>query len=266
MDIATIIGLLMGVALLLGAALAGGAALESFINFPALMIVVGGSLSAVLVSFPLSTVLGMFGIIKKCFTSSLPAVPEVVQQFRELATIARLDGLLAVESRLEEIRYPFLQRGMEMVVSGSEEVELRRDLEIEIACIEQRHANGKRILEGFASAALAFGLIGTLIGLVQMLQSLDDPSRIGVGMATALIATLYGALIAHLICLPMAGKLENRSEEEVLICELMLTGMVAILQGQGPRTVAERLHVFMSASKRPREIPRAQLSTGQVVS
>lgn len=266
MDIATVIGLIMGFALVAGSVLAGGSELEAFINIPALMIVVGGSISAILITFPLSAVLGMFGVIKKCFTSSLPAVPEVIEQFRELAIVARLDGLLALEKRIDETRFPFMKRGLELVVDGVEESTLQHELELEIACIELRHAHGKKIMEGFAAAALAFGLIGTLIGVVQMLQTLDDPSRLGVGMAMAFITTLYGALIAHLICLPMAGKLENRSGEEVLICELMLTGMVAIIQGQGPRTVVERLHVFVSASKRPREITRTQVSTGSIVS
>jgi chemotaxis protein MotA len=266
MDIATVIGLFLGVALLAGSVLAGGGGLEAFINFPAMMIVVGGSLSAVLVSFPMSTVLGMFGVIGKCFTSALPSLREVIEQFRELATTARLDGLLALERRSEEFRHAFLKRGLEMVVDGTDEDDLRRSLDFEIACIEQRHASGRKILECAASAALAFGLIGTLIGLVQMLQALDDPGRIGLGMATALMATLYGALVAHLVCLPMAAKLENRSDEEILTCQAMLTGMIAIVQGQGPRTVAERLQVYLSASKRPHEASRPLATTGTVAS
>jgi chemotaxis protein MotA len=253
MDIATIIGLLLGTALVVGSVLIGGGGLGPFCDIPSIMIVVGGSFSALLINFPLSTVLGTFGVVKKCFTSTLPSVPEVIEQFRELATIARRDGLLALEERLEEIQFPFLKRGLEMVVGGVEETDLKSDLEIEISYIEQRHQNGKKILDSTAAAAPAFGMIGTLIGLVQMLRTLDDPSQIGGGMAVALLTTLYGALIANLFCLPLAGKLESRSNEEVMTCELMLTGMVALVQGQAPRTVVERLHAFLSASKRPQD-------------
>ena len=124
-------------------------------------------------------------------------------------------------------------------------------LETEVSYIEQRHQTGKRILESMAAAAPAFGMIGTLIGLVQMLRELDDPSQIGVGMATALLTTLYGALIANLFCVPLAGKLENRSQEEVTIRELMISGLIALVEGPPPRAIEERLHAFLSPSSRP---------------
>ena len=250
MDIATIIGLLLGTSLVIGSIMIGGGGLGPFLNVPSLMITVGGSFSALLINFPLKTVLGVFGVVKKCFTTQLPSTAVTIEKFSELATVARRDGLLALEVELDEIKDPFLNRGLEMVIGGSSREEITTILETELNYIEQRHQMGKKILDALGSAAPAFGMVGTLIGLVQMLRMLDDPSQIGIGMATALLTTLYGALIANLFCLPLAGKLEARSQEEVMIRELMISGLQSLVDGLPPRAVKERLMAFLSASKR----------------
>lgn len=252
MDIATIIGLVLGTALVLGSiAMGGGGGLTPFINIPSMMITIGGSFAAVLINFPLPKVLGLFGVVKNCFTHKLPTPMDVVDEFKEYATVVRRDGILALEKNMEEINDPFMKRGLEMVVGGNSREDIQHVLEIEIAYIEQRHQSGKKLMEAIACAAPAFGMIGTLIGLVQMLRTLDDPSQIGGGMATALLTTLYGALIANLFCIPLAGKLETRSGEELLIRELMTTGMVALVDGQTPRALEERLLAFISPNHRP---------------
>ena len=250
MDIATIVGLLLGSALVIGSIFLGGD-LGPFINIPSMMITIGGSFSALLINFPLKTVLGSLKVVKKCFTNQLPDKNESIEQFANLATIARRDGLIALEPELEKMNDEFMIRGLEMVIGGVSKEEVVSVLEIEIDCIEQRHLTGKKIVDATGSAAPAFGMIGTLIGLVQMLRSLDDPSQIGVGMATALLTTLYGALIANLFCLPLSGKLEARSQEEVLLRNLMLSGLISLVDGHPPRAVRERLVAFVSASNRP---------------
>ena len=253
MDIATIVGLLLGIGLVLSAILMGGGGIGPFINIPSLMITIGGSIAALLINFPLRSVLSVFSVVKNCFTVKLPSPVTVINQFKELATVARRDGLLALENQLPEIEDQFMVRGLEMVIGGTSKEDVQNVLETEVSYVAERHKTGKKILDATAAAAPAFGMVGTLIGLVQMLRTLDDPSQIGVGMATALLTTLYGALAANLFCIPLAGKLESRNTEEVMIRELMIAGMVALIEGQPPRALQERLVAFLSPSERPEE-------------
>lgn len=250
MDIATLIGLILGVGLVIGSIALGGP-LGPFIDVPSLMITVGGSFAALLMNFPLKHVLGVFSVIRKVFLASLPSTQQVIEEFKEFATVARRDGLLALESSVDGTNDPFLKRGLEMVIGGSSREEITILLETEVNYIEQRHQNGKKILDATAAAAPAFGMIGTLIGLVQMLRTLDDPSKIGLGMAVALLTTLYGAFIANAICIPLAGKLENRSQEEVMIRELMISGLASLVEGLPPRVLEERLMSFLAPKNRP---------------
>lgn len=253
MDIATVVGLILGIGLVIGSIFIGGGGLGPFINIPSLMITVGGAFAAILINFPLKNVLGAVSVIKKCFLHSLPQPSEVIEQFKEFGAVVRKDGILALEQQVEDIKDPFLKRGLEMVVSGISKEEIEKLLEVEVAAIEQRHQTGKKIVDATAAAAPAFGMIGTLIGLVQMLRSLDDPSQIGVGMATALLTTLYGALVANLVCIPLAGKLETRSAEEVNVRELMTTGLVSLVDGKTPRVIEDRLQSYIPPKMRAKE-------------
>jgi len=252
LDIATIVGLILGIGLVVGSILIGGS-LMPFVNVPSLMITVGGSISAILINFPLNKCLSLFGVLKNVFMYPLPTATECINQFKDFATVVRKDGILALEQSLESVDDKFLKRGTEMVIAGTSKEEIQETLEIEVLYIEQRHQTGKKIVDAIAAAAPAFGMIGTLIGLVQMLRNLDDPSQIGVGMATALLTTLYGALIANMFCLPLAGKLETRSQEEVLIRELMIVGLVGLVEGQTPRNLQDKLVAFVSPSSRETE-------------
>jgi len=251
MDVATVVGLIMGIALVLGSIAIGGGGVSPFFNIPSLMITVGGSAAALLINFPLKNVLSVFGVVKNCFMTSLPSSTAIIEKFKDLAGVVRSQGMLALEEELPNVDDDFLKRGLELVIGGSSKEVVQYVLETEVTYIEQRHQTGKKILESTAAAAPAFGMIGTLIGLVQMLRELDDPSQIGVGMATALLTTLYGALIANLFCIPLSGKLENRSQEEVMVRELMISGLTALVEGQAPRAIEERLHAFLSPSSRP---------------
>ena len=251
-DVATVVGLILGSGLVVGSILFSGS-LTPFVNVPSLMITVGGSIAAVLITFPLKKCLSVFGVVRNCFMYPLPTETECIKQFKEFATIVRRDGILALEQRIEDVDDSFLKRGAEMVIAGNSREDIQSMLEIEVMYIEQRHQSGKKIVTAIASAAPAFGMIGTLIGLVQMLRSLEDPSQIGVGMATALLTTLYGAVIANLFCIPLAGKLETRSQEEVLIRELMIVGLLGLVEGQTPRNLEDRLVAFVSPAKRESE-------------
>lgn len=224
-----------------------------FINIPSLMITVGGSFAALLINFPLGSVLGLANIIKKCFLKKLMTPPEIVELFKEMSTVARKDGLLALEEKIADISDDFLKRGLEMVVGGTSKEEIESILETELSYIDERHKEGKKILDSLGAAAPAFGMVGTLIGLVQMLRTLDDPSQIGGGMATALLTTLYGAVVANLFCIPLAGKLEARNKEELMVRELMLSGLIGLVEGQAPRALQGRLTSFLSPKARPSE-------------
>ena len=251
MDIATIIGLLAGFGLIFASiAMGGGSGLSAFIDVPSLMITVGGSCAALLINFPLKVCLRSLSVIKKCFITKLPESEELIIKFKQLATIIRKEGLLALESELETIDDDFLKRGLEIVIGGADEAHVANVLETELSAIEARHQVGKKIVESTGAAAPAFGMIGTLVGLVQMLQSLDDPSKIGGGMATALLTTLYGAIIANVACIPLAGKLETRSQDEVACRELMITGITAIAKGLAPPAVEDALISYLSPKSR----------------
>lgn len=253
MDIATIIGLILGIGLVLSSIALGGGGLMPFVNIPSLMITVGGAFSALLINFPLRSVLGVVGILKHCFLTKLPSPQDTIDQFGELGAVARRDGLLAMENNLADISDKFMVRGLEMVIGGSSKEDIQAILETEVSYLEERHVTGKKILDAMGAAAPAFGMIGTLIGLVQMLRTLDDPSQIGGGMATALLTTLYGAVTANMFCIPLAGKLEQRNKEEMMIRELMIMGIISLLEGQTPRVIQERLQAFVSPRDRAQE-------------
>ena len=255
MDIATIGGLIFAIALVIGSILLGGG-LGAFVDVPSMMIVFGGSLASIFVTFPLKKALGTATVVKNCFMFKLPAANEVIAQFSEFATTARRDGLLALEGAVEAIEDPFLKRGLEQVVGGTSADDLAASLDLEVEQIGSRHTSGKKIIDSIAAAAPAFGMIGTLIGLVQMLNNLSDPSQIGSGMAVALLTTLYGAVIANMFCIPLAGKLESRASEETMIRELMITGLVSLIEGHAPRAVEERLQSFLAPKARVDSSPQ----------
>lgn len=257
MDIATLIGLVLGIGLILTSIAMGGGGLGPFINIPSIMITVGGAFSALLINFPLKNVIGLVGVIKNCFLTKISDSKEVIKKFEELAATARRDGLLAIEESVESIEDDFMRRGLEMVIGGSDRPEVQHVMETEIGYISERHTSGKQIVDALGAAAPAFGMIGTLIGLVQMLRTLDDPSQIGGGMATALLTTLYGAVVANLFCIPLAGKLEQRNNQEMMIRELILMGVLALIDGQTPRVVQERLVAFLPPKDRKAQAEEA---------
>ena len=173
-----------------------------------------------------------------------------IERIVNLAKLARSEGILAIENQLEDVKDPFLSKGLQLVVDGTDPEALRNILTTELDFMRARHGEGKKVLDAMGAFAPAFGMVGALIGLIQMLQDLDDPSKIGGGMAVALLTTFYGALAANLFFLPMAGKLDSRSKEECLMKEMLIEGIGAIQSGDNPRLIQEKLKSFLPPAQR----------------
>ena len=249
MDIATIVGLVAGFGLVIVAIVSGGGA-GMFFNIPSLMITVGGMVSATLIHFSLGTVMRIFSIAKNTLFNQLESEQETTQRMVDYAAINRRDGTLALEQQLQKAQDPFLIKAIQMLIDGQEEDAIEQQLAIEVQYLQERHETGKKVLEFMGASAPAFGMIGTLIGLIQMLRNLSSPDSIGTGMATALITTFYGALMANLLFLPLAGKLALRSKKETVQKEMVIQGLLAIARGESPTAVRERMQVFVSAKQR----------------
>jgi len=249
MDIATIIGVLLGLVVIVGA-IAVGAGARTFINLPSLAITIGGMLCATLIHFSLSQFLGIFSVVKKTIVAKVPSQSELIQKMVNYAAINRRDGALALEQEISKLSDPFFIKGLQMLVDGQETEAIRDVMSLETQNLQDRHSTGKKILEFMGAAAPAFGMIGTLIGLIQMLSDLTDPSGIGSGMATALITTFYGAFAANLIFIPLSGKLGIYSKAETTAMEMIAEGVCAIAQGESPTAIREKMQAFISHSSR----------------
>jgi len=249
MDIATIIGLLAGFSCVV-VPVAMGADPRMFVHVPSMAIVVGGMLCSTLIHFSLGQFLRIVAVVKKTLAYRLPGENELIQKMVNYSAINRRDGALALERQIPDAGDEFLVKGLQMVIDGQSEDSIEKQLYMEIQYLQERHADGKKILEFMGASAPAFGMIGTLIGLVQMLGKLDDPSKIGEGMATALITTFYGAFLANLLFLPMAGKLGLRSRRETLLREMIVEGLLGIVRGESPTGVREKMQAFVSERNR----------------
>lgn len=249
MDLTTILGIIAGMVLLIGA-IATQEGSTFFVSISSVMIVFGGTLGATLINFPLKDVLTVFKVMSKIFTHTQISYNDTIDRLVRLAEKARREGILAIEREIEDLDDDFLRGGVQYAVDGTEPDTIRAIMESELQSLRDRHKLGQGIFIAMGTYAPAFGMIGTLIGLIQMLQSLDDPTKIGIGMATALVTTFYGAVAANLFFLPAAGKLSNRSKEETVQKELVLEGILAIQSGDNPRIVREKLLTFLSPAYR----------------
>lgn len=249
MDIATVIGIVAGFGLILVSIILGGS-LDTFINVPAGVIVIGGTISATLINYPLSDVIGILGPIRNAFVNQDTNPQGLIKTLTEFATIARREGILALETHANEAEDEFLGKSIQLAIDGTAPELIRDILTTEVAFMEDRHSRGQSILNAMGASAPAFGMIGTLIGLVQMLAGMEDPSSIGLGMAVALLTTLYGAILANVVFLPTAGKLKVRTAAELLVKEITIEGILSIQSGDNPRVVEQKLKAFIAPELR----------------
>lgn len=250
MDLGTILGILMGFALI-GWAIFSGGSLDAFLDPASVVIVIGGATAATMVSIPLLRLKKFVPVLTKALKHKSESVEKLIADLVSYAEVARRDGILSLESMTKDIDDPFIVRGIQMAVDGTDPELIEQIMTTELENVMERHDDGKGIFDSLGKYAPAFGMIGTLIGLVAMLSNMEDPSKIGTGMAVALLTTLYGAIFANLVFLPLGEKLSKRSGEEVLHKTIIIKGVMAIQSGDNPRIVEQKLRTFLPPSARP---------------
>jgi len=249
MDIATIVGLAAGAIIFSLVAILGGNVII-FVSVQSALVVLGGTLAGVMISYTFSDLKNIPNLLRVSLQDDKIESDHIIENLVNFAEKARREGLLALEDDAAEMDDEFLKKGVQLIVDGTDPELVRNILETKLTFLQERHAKGRGIFATMGQLAPAFGMIGTLIGLVQMLSQLDDPTQLGSGMAVALITTLYGALMANWIFIPLAKNLEARSAHEVLIKEVIIEGILSIQAGENPRIVKEKLHAFLSEGEK----------------
>jgi len=246
-DIATIIGILLAFGLVVSAI---GGGISSFIDPPSMLIVIGGTVGVLLVGYPLKTALSVIGVVMKTFMYKVDTGSDVIAKLVELAQTVRKDGILALESEVTNIDNKFMAKGLQMAIDGQEPRVIEDILTMEMDKIAERHSVGSDMFTALGTYAPSMGMIGTLVGLVLMLQNMSDPSSIGPSMSIALLTTFYGALMANILFLPMSGKLKNRSKQEMLVHEIILVGVQSLVVGENPRIMEQKLLGYLPPKDR----------------
>ena len=247
MDIGSIIGLVLASALILAGM---ASSLAAFISYESMLIVIGGTLGATMVFYPLENILGIGGVVRQVFFPQTSSPSSLIATIIDFAGRARREGILSLQNVGNETDDSFLVNGLNLVVDGIEEGVIEDIMTNEIDFLEERHKSGADIFATMGALSPAFGMIGTLIGLVLMLQNLEDTSAIGPAMAIALITTFYGALMANLVFIPFSGKLRLRSGKEILLRRMTLEGVMAIAAGNNPRVVEQKLNSYLAPKLR----------------
>ncbi|MBE2974540.1 flagellar motor protein MotP [Priestia megaterium] len=257
-DMLTPIGILIGISMVVFGVISSGgiSGFLAFIDVPSILIVLGGVFGTLCVSFPLKQLKNMGRVGKQAFQSKEINVEEIVGTFVHLSEKARREGLLSLEAELEQIDDSFVKKGILLAIDGVEPEMIRELLEAEIAAVEERHARGRSMFEKAGDYAPAWGMIGTLVGLVLMLKSLNTPSSLGPNMAIALLTTFYGALLSNLFFQPIAAKLAGKTEHELFVKEVIIEGVIGLQAGQNSRFVQAKLKVFALVEKRKLEEKR----------
>lgn len=244
MDIGTIGGILLGFGLIFTSLAMGESGIAAFFNVPGILIVFGGTIASTFIMFPMNSVLKTFKVAMNAFSIKLKSPQDTIKRFVDLSVKVRKHSVLALEK--EQFDDKFLGKGIRLMTDGSKIGIIRNILTTELSLLKERHCTGQEIFEQMGSLAPAFGMIGTLIGLVQMLRTLSEPSAIGPAMAVALLTTFYGAVVANLFFIPIAKKLEQRSKEESLVKELIIEGIISLSSQDNPMVVKDKLEVFLA--------------------
>ncbi|AIF43176.1 flagellar motor protein MotP [Virgibacillus sp. SK37] len=254
-DILTPIGITLGFIMIMLAIMSKGgtAGASLFLDISSIFIVIGGLIASMLINFKMEQIKLTNKIISEAFHKNDLKLPELIRLFIRLSERARREGLLALENELEEVEDTFIRKGILLAVDGIEPEVIKDIMNAEITAMEDRHYRGRTLVEKAGEYAPAWGMIGTLVGLVLMLNNLQDPTALGPSMAVALLTTLYGTVLANLVFVPMASKLETKTEEEVFIKQIIIEGVIGVQSGQNPRILEEKLSAFLSNDVKDRQ-------------
>jgi len=252
MDIASIIGLLACLALMIFGMVFGKsfATVGSFLHAPSALITFGGALCCIMASYSMPSFVGGLKSIGLIFKTSAMNVPEIIQKIIDLSNVARKEGLLSLEEAASDIDDEFLKKGILLIVDGTDPELVRAIMETELVSVEGRHKEKIGFWENLGAMGPAWGMIGTLIGLILMLKDLSDLAAVGPNMATALITTFYGSVLANWICAPVATKLKGKNDEEMMMKEIEIEGLLSIQAGENPRVIEEKLKSFLAPADR----------------
>lgn len=254
MDIATLVGLILAVVGIVGGNILEGGNPAALINIPGFMIVVVGTLGAVMISQPLSVMIGLPKFILKAFMGGQKHDSAAsVDLFVTMADKARREGLLALEGDVGNIHDPFTRKGVQLMIDGTDPELLREIMEIEAESMKHRHENNFAALEFMGGIAPTIGVLGAVMGLMGVMSHLDEPDHIGPGIATAFVATFYGVFTANVLWLPLAGKLKSNSKTELHALNVVIEGLMSIQSGDNPRIVREKLEGFLEPKERARK-------------
>lgn len=251
MDVTSVLGIVAGfAAVIISILIDKGSDITIFVNLPSVFITIGGAAFATIASYPIKTLKTMGTVLKKAFTAGAEIdLQKDIEMIMTIANIARREGLLALEDAVEKMDNEFFKKGIMLVVDGADPELIKNIMEAEIYFVQDRHATGQSMLETLSELGPAYGMIGTLIGLINMLNNLDDPSSLGPGMAVALITTLYGSMLANWFCIPLSKKLKSKTAEETMEKELLLEGLLSIQDGENPRIIKDKLVSFISRNE-----------------
>lgn len=252
MDIASLIGLLACLALMIFGMVFGKsfATVASFLHAPSALITFGGALCCIMASYSMNSFVAGLKSITLIFKTSAMNVPEIIQKIIDLSNVARKEGLLSLEEAASDIDDEFLKKGILLIVDGTDPELVRAIMETELVSVEGRHKEKIGFWENLGAMGPAWGMIGTLIGLILMLKDLSDLAAVGPNMATALITTFYGSVLANWICAPVATKLKGKNDEEMMVKEIEIEGLLSIQAGENPRVIEEKLKSFLAPADR----------------
>ena len=255
MDIATLIGIILGLGCTVISIMLSGDD-GSFMHIPSVFIVFGGGFASVLISYRLSEIIKIFKVVGHAFKNNASAAPETIALMVKLSEKTRREGLLSIEPELEEMKDPFIKQSLQLVVDGIESDTIRDFMDMEIENMQTRHSKGQSLFKTFGTLFPAWGMIGTLIGLINLLKGLDDPATIGPAMSVALITTFYGSVLANFICIPIANKLKLKSDEEIHLKEMIAEAVISIQAGENPKMLEQKLRVFLTPEEKSIEIKK----------
>lgn len=259
MDLTSIVGILAGIAALVGGFFWEGGRITGLLQWNAALIVIGGTVAAVMISFPARTLRGIPAALGMAFRRSPDRLEELVEEMVEMATLSRRNGMLALEPRADSHPDPFTSEGLRLIVDGTDPEQVRQILEFEMDSEEQKHESGAKLFEAAGGYAPTMGIIGTVMGLIRVLGNLTDPSHLGPSIAVAFTATLYGVASANLLFLPIASKIRARGQLRVQEMEMLLIGILSVQNGDHPNLVRKKLSTFLNRETPGRTPAEARL-------